>query len=205
MLKESAPWDKEVWWVKLCEQYPRVLGFFRNHHFPDKGADDLAQDTYVRAIQRFNDLEALGTLDNWILTIDDLGHWILKTAENVWRNELRYRGASKREAPIVSLEELDPNGDAMALKVLKAFEDFDVPSPLDKLLTDRCLAAVKRCIATLEPTTRQCMWLRHFQERTYKEMAIILQIPEGSVKSQLHKGRRVVRECYEQWLARGEP
>ncbi len=54
----------------------------------------------------------------------------------------------------------------------------------------RLLAA----IATLDPPLREIIELRHFQDLSYREIADILDCPEGTVMSRLYRARRSLRE-----------
>ncbi len=53
--------------------------------------------------------------------------------------------------------------------------------------------AVRRGIEALEPPLREIIELRHFQEASYEEIAMILDIPAGTVMSRLYRARRALR------------
>ena len=177
---------------ELHENYGRVLGFFRSRGFPDDEARDLTQETFCRAIRRIHTLRVPAAL----------GDWILRIAANVGKNEIRHRRASKRDATKVSLGAPDPGGEVAVLATLEA---QDVPDPLDELLAAERLAAVLLCLDELQPRTRRCLMLFFFQNRTYQEIADLLQIPIGRVRSHIHRGRRSIKRCFERRLGQGGP
>lgn len=53
--------------------------------------------------------------------------------------------------------------------------------------------AVRRGIEALEPPLREMIELRHFQEASYEEIGMILDIPAGTVMSRLYRARRALR------------
>src|SRR5262245_30220625 len=68
--------------------YGRVYGFFKSRDFADDEALDLTQETFFRVFQNMGNLRSQASLDSWILRI----------AANVWKNEIRYRHAGRRDA-----------------------------------------------------------------------------------------------------------
>ena len=67
----------------------------------------------------------------------------------------------------------------------------DMPSPLtaDPELTD-----MRRAITTLPPQMRETLELRLRDELTYEEIAVVLEVPVGTIRSRLHTSLRLLRE-----------
>ena len=172
--------------------HSRVAGFFRSRGFPQEDALDLTQETFIRVFQNMDKLRSLASRDAWVLRV----------AANVWKNELRYRNAGKREAGEVSLD--DAATDSQAVE-LAALEEKNSPSPLDEALVSERLGAVEKCLEKLPPRMRRCLVLHVFQERKYQEIADLLEISIQSVKSHIHQARQHLGECVARRLARGEP
>jgi RNA polymerase sigma-70 factor, ECF subfamily len=184
-------WGEELG-ILLQESYGPVLGFFRSRGFPDDEARDLTQETFCRATRKIHSLRSTAAFGSWILGI----------AANVWKNTLRHRKAAKRDAPEVSLDGLDPGGEVTTLMALEA---RGAPSPLDELLTAECLEHARACLDALQPRTRRCLVLYVFQQRSYQEIADLLQISVPRARSHIHKGRRALKKCFELHLAQGGP
>lgn len=69
------------------------------------------------------------------------------------------------------------------------------PSAVDKLEREEVRKKVQDCINKLEPECREAIVLRDIQGFPYDEMAGILNIAEGTVKSRLFRAREAVRDC----------
>jgi len=72
--------------------------------------------------------------------------------------------------------------------------DPDAEVPLDPLLADERAQAFRRALARLGANDREILVLRHYRELSYKELAHVLAIPEGTVMSRLFHARRRLRE-----------
>jgi len=57
--------------------------------------------------------------------------------------------------------------------------------------------SVQRALSELSPTLRSVLVLREMHELSYEEIAQILHLPVGTVRSRLHEGRRRFREIWE--------
>jgi RNA polymerase sigma-70 factor (ECF subfamily) len=62
----------------------------------------------------------------------------------------------------------------------------DVPGPLSQMQEDERREWVKSAISRLPDTLRQTLILAYYQDLKYREIAEILKIPVGTVKSRLH-------------------
>jgi RNA polymerase sigma-70 factor (ECF subfamily) len=56
---------------------------------------------------------------------------------------------------------------------------------------------VKHCIALLEPEFREVLVLRDVEDLSYEEIVEVTRLPEGTVKSRLHRARAMLRERVE--------
>jgi RNA polymerase sigma-70 factor, ECF subfamily len=146
--------------------YSLALSLTGNPH----DADDVAQDAYVRAYR------ALRTYPASRIRSLQVRAWLAKIALNVWRNKLRTRRdagefddrlpADPREAP-----------DARA-------EGSDSARRLRALLSQ------------LPDRYRLAVVLRHAYDLPYAQAASVLGIPVGTLKANVHRGTRMLREAY---------
>jgi RNA polymerase sigma-70 factor (ECF subfamily) len=170
----------------------RVHGFFKSRGFAEDEALELTQETFVRVFQNMDNLRSPASL----------GSWILRIAANVWKNEIRYQKAGKRDAREVSLDSAETDGEEAEIAAL---ETTDTPDPLEEVLADERLGAVKKCLEALPPRMRRCLVLHVFQERKYQEIADLLELSIQSVKSHIHQARQRLGECVDRRLAGGAP
>jgi RNA polymerase sigma-70 factor (ECF subfamily) len=140
-------------------------------------AEEIAQDALVRAYR------ALAGYPAERIEALSLRPWLYQIAVNVWRN--RVRRARLRE---VSLE-----GDDGATA-------FDLPAAADAQPERQAEANERRrelaaLVAGLSPRYRVAVTLRHVYELTYPEIAETLEQPVGTVKANVHRGVRILREA----------
>ena len=136
-------------------------------------AEDLVQETYLRAFRAAGQFEPGTNLKAWLFTI----------LHNAARNRLRDRA---REAVTfdsvtvdraIDLHPFGPGGQAP-----------DTPETL--LLRDILDPDVQAAIDGLPDPFRQAVWLRDVEEFSYAEIAAMLAIPVGTVMSRISRGRR---------------
>ena len=145
--------------------YGYALVLARNH----AEAEDLVQETYVRAIRAMRRLNSDSNVKGWLFTI----------LRNIWLNQLR----RQRTARIVAIDEeenetncAETANDPYSLYVSK-WELEQVRDAIQQLPTDFC----------------QIILLREFEELSYQEIAAILDCPAGTVMSRLARARTKLR------------
>jgi RNA polymerase sigma-70 factor (ECF subfamily) len=56
------------------------------------------------------------------------------------------------------------------------------------------LSSVEKAVSTLPPNEKTAVILRHFDERSYDEIAGLMDCPVGTIKTYLYRGRRMLRD-----------
>jgi RNA polymerase sigma-70 factor (ECF subfamily) len=141
-------------------------------------AEDLLQETYLRAYAHYDGYRE-GT---------NLKAWLFRILKNGFINGYRQRKAGPREVDLVE------RGGASFETVL---EDV-IPSaatPEDELLDRTLDGDVARAIGVLPEDFRIVVELVDLQDFSYREVADILEIPLGTVMSRLYRGRRLLEEA----------
>ncbi len=72
------------------------------------------------------------------------------------------------------------------------------PTVLDRIGQQESIARVQRGIARLSEAHREILSMRHFQDLTYVEMSMLLEVPEGTVMSRLYRARRALVRVLEE-------
>ena len=129
-------------------------------------AEDMAQDVFIRIWKALPGFRGQSALSTWIYAI----------TRNTCLTTLK-KGAMKRES---SLEE--PN-------VARAAEEAGVP-PARHAEID-----VLRFLDQLPERHRQVLRLYYMEERSYEEVACLLEWPMGTVKTYLHRARKELAEA----------
>ncbi len=168
-------------------------------------ADDLYQDTFLTAAKIAGRLDADGTLKNTLLSI----------AVNLWRNRCRKLSLRQRiTGPVASLEYLRetggfhaatgaweaggrPNG-KNASPSAGSFSGSEPTSglsgPLDEVIAREEAQTVRQAVASLPNRYRLPVLLFYMEDMKIPEVAAILQIPAGTVKSRLHKAKKLLAQ-----------
>jgi RNA polymerase sigma-70 factor (ECF subfamily) len=141
-------------------------------------AEDLAQETFIKV---------LNAIDSY-RPEHKFSSWIFKIANNAAIDHLR-----RRELETLSLEGApdaitSERQEATALQVRDRTE-----SPLEELEARELGSQIERAIAALRPEYRSCIMLRHVEGRAYEEIAEILGLPLGTVKTYTHRARAELR------------
>ena len=143
-------------------------------------AEDLVQDTLMRAWDRIGSLENTDRIRPWLFTI--LVHL---------HNEQSRKQARRRKlAPVVDLDE--------------SFDELVAStgaSPLDTLIRQSAVAAVRDALEQVPDVYAVALEMRAFDGLSYKEIAAILEIPEGTVMSRVGRGRRILAGLLSEWRA----
>lgn len=143
-------------------------------------AEDLAQDTFIKV---------LNNIDRYRPEFK-LSSWLFKIANNVAIDHLR-----KRQLETVSMEG-SPHAATAAEVEATSFEiAAEQESPLDEMEARELGSSIERAIAALRPEYRSCIMLRHVEGRSYEEIAAILDLPLGTVKTYIHRARHELRDA----------
>ena len=133
-------------------------------------AEDLVSDTILRAFDRSEQYQLGTNMRGWLFTI--LYHLFVTRKERIDRREVPFEGEDGR-SPFEGVAEDDPEG---------RFYD----SLVDEEIT--------RAIDALPEEYRSAVVLSDVHDFRYDEIAEILEIPVGTVKSRLFRGRRILRK-----------
>ena len=134
-------------------------------------AEDLVQDTYLKAFRAADSFEPGTNLRAWLFTI----------LHNSARNRARDRA---RERVTVDSDIVERAADAPGAG--------DVETPETLLLHDTLGPDLQAAIDALPEAFRQAVWLRDVEEFSYAEIAGMLEIPAGTVMSRISRGRRML-------------
>ena len=128
-------------------------------------AEDVVQETFVRVYQHRQSFNFQHCFSTWIYTI----------ALNLARNELRKRKKFK----FLEISEMQGNEKEFAI-------EMKLPTRLPEIL--------KAAIAELPEKYKTAFVLRDIQEFPYEEVATILSVPLGTVKSRVNRARMMLRD-----------
>jgi RNA polymerase sigma-70 factor (ECF subfamily) len=143
-------------------------------------AHDLAQEVLVKVYQ---------VLDRYDPQFK-FSTWLFRVAQNAAIDQIR-----RRRLKLVSLRQEDDEGDG---------RDWDLPSPergpYGEMRNRERGDAIQEAIDTLPWEYRELILLRHFGELPYDEIAHLKQMPLGTVKNKLFRGRQMLKDKLQEFL-----
>lgn len=169
--------------IQELEQCIRLYGkdiySFCMHLTKEKtSADDLYQDTFLEATKK---LEAIRYEDN-------PKSYLLSVAIRLWRNRVRKRAWRNRIVP--------QNVDTEAEQAKS-----DCPDMSESVIADEEKRMLWKAIDRLDDRYRIPLLLYYMEELGIAEIAGLLAIPEGTVKSRLHKARKLLEKELEDYYS----
>lgn len=147
-------------------------------------ASDIAQEAFVRAWNNLKSFRGEAAFSTWVFRI----------VTNVFLDERKRVRARKEHR---SLDEvLSPSGSGGANGgdgvMTRQFEDR-APSPQDRVEQQERLSLLENAIAGLPEAQRVMIVLYHTQGKSYEEIAEIMSLPMGTVKSRLNRARLALK------------
>jgi len=175
----AARRGEETAYRELVRRYERpvfslIYRMVRNREL----AEDLAQETFIKV---------LNALDSYRPEYK-FSSWVFKIANNAAIDHLR-----RRELDTLSLEG-SPHADTPQMVEATALQIGDrSETALEEVANRELGGEIERAIAKLRPEYRTCILLRHVEGRAYEEIAEILNLPLGTVKTYIHRARNELR------------
>ncbi len=160
--------------AQIVNRYQQPLrSFFLTQTGDPALSDDLAQETFVRVWERLKSFRQLSSFSTWLYRI----------AYNLWYDEVR------RSRPVLSLD--GPDGPPPEAElVLQTDRQQDVSR-------QTIVRWVRRSLALMDEPERTCLTLFYLQEQPTKAIARIMDMPEGTVRSHLSRGRNRLKAILE--------
>ncbi|HKU61253.1 MAG TPA: sigma-70 family RNA polymerase sigma factor [Gemmatimonadales bacterium] len=170
---------REAAYRELIRRYERPVFALLFRMVRDRElAEDLSQETFIKALNAIESYRPEFKFSSWIF----------KIANNAAIDHLR-----RRELDTLSLDgsphaETPEAMQATALQIGARQE-----SPLDTVEAKELGSEIEEAIGRLRPEYRSCILLRHVEGRAYEEIAEILDLPLGTVKTYIHRARNELR------------
>ena len=132
-------------------------------------AEDIVQDTLIKVWNRRSDWEDIDSIEAFSLTI----------CRNLSLDRIK-----KKENDNNSLEDV------------KGVEPLSSSNPQDRMIQADRVNLIRQIVDSLPEKQRSCMQLGDFEGKSYKEIAVILDITEEQVKVNIFRARQAVKQRY---------
>lgn len=156
-------------WEEIVSLYSRRI-FNLAYRFTSsvEAADDLTQEVFIRIYK---------TLDQFDPKQGNLSSWLMRLARNLIIDDYRHRQRNPQNSYADDVEDHTFHLRAVGTSAQKEMERREI------------CAQVQDGIDKLPSDLRTCVILRDIEELSYKEIVDALDIPEGTVKSRINRGR----------------
>ncbi len=158
-----------VAWEEIVSGFSRRI-FNLAYRFTSSidAAEDLAQEVFIRIYR---------TLDQYDPKQGDLANWLMRLARNLIIDDYRHRQRNPQNTMADTVDDHQYHLRAVGTSAQKEMERREIA------------AQVQEGIDKLPSDLKTCVILRDIEEMTYQEIVDVLQIPEGTVKSRINRGR----------------
>lgn len=164
----------------MGRHHPRILAVVRRQMNNDIDAEDIAQDTFIRAHRGLANFRGDSSLATWLSRI----------AMNLTRNHYWYFFRRHRQNTL-SLNQ--PLNEQMPYH-LPELVATDSPSPLRETIHSEFIDLIARCLDELEPPHREILRMRYLLHYSYEQIGAELHLNFGTVKSRMARARAKLRK-----------
>jgi RNA polymerase sigma-70 factor (ECF subfamily) len=175
-----AQQGREDAYRELISRYERPVFSLIFRMVRDKEtAEDLAQETFIKV---------LNNIDRYLPEFK-FSSWLFKIANNITIDFLR-----RRQIDTISIEGAPDAVTAESKRATAIALASGGESPLQELESKELGEQIEKAIGKLRPEYRACILLRHVEDYSYDEIAEIVKLPLGTVKTYIHRARAELRE-----------
>lgn len=163
----------------IIRRWERPLFSFAYRYTQNEDATrDIVQETFARVYVKRERYDSAYPLSSWIFTI----------AANLCRNKARWH----RRHPEVSIDSSgeERTGECSILETLAA----DAPSPTACAEEEEELELLKSAVMALPHDLRTTVLLHHYENLSYKEIAVIVGCSARGVETRLYRARKLLRK-----------
>jgi RNA polymerase sigma-70 factor (ECF subfamily) len=162
----------------LVERYQdRIYGVIARLVPDAEAARDLTQESFLKAYKGLAGFAGGSSFYTWLYRI----------ARNVVTSQLRHEAARPKIAASLDADE----GERAPLRLVTAASG---PDPVQTAVEAERKKLLLQALASLQPEFREIILLRDFEDRSYEEIAELLDLPDGTVRSRLHRARCELRD-----------
>ena len=159
---------------KCIEKYGNDIYAFCLHlAYSQQEAEELYQDTFLKAMELLHGIEAENNPKSYLLSI----------TIRLWKNQKRKYAWRKRIAGFSSLEEETQEAEPGSGYSLE-----------EEVLKKEQLRQLRQAVKELDYKYRMTVCLYYMEEMPIADIAKILRLPKGTVKSRLYKAREILKK-----------
>lgn len=163
----------------ILEYGKDIYAFCRHITCSRQAADDLYQDTFLKAIELSSRIDEAGNLKSYLISV----------AIRIWKNRKRKYAWRKRIA------------DTQVFTEEQGMElEGETPTPEEQIISREESRLVRDAVDRLPDKIKIPVLLYYMEELSVSQIADLLKIPEGTVKSRLYQARKKLEKELEDVL-----
>jgi len=158
--------------IRLCHSkaYAVAFRYMKN----EQDAMDVVQETYVRLFLKLKTFSYKSRFETWLIRI------VINCCYDALRKQKKERCVGEDVSEVIDfIEEAGPLG------------EYEHPEQA-VILAER-QAVLQRAVDALVPDHRDVIILREYEQYSYEEIADILNVSQGTVKSRIHRAKQALR------------
>ena len=175
LVRRCISGDASAWEELVRQQNRRIYNICYRFTGSASDAEDLTQEVFIRLYRTMSSYEPdKGSFTTWLTTLT--------------RNMLVDHFRRTRQERLTDSMDAAPAADEDAPTLSEKIEDR-APSPDARLASKETQRMVQQALQKVSPDLREAVILRDLQDMDYKDIALTLKVPEGTVKSRSNRGR----------------
>jgi len=188
LVRRCVAGDAAAWEEIVRRYHRRIYNICYRFAGSADDAQDLTQDVFIKMYKTLSSYEVdRGAFMTWVTTI----------TRNLLVDHFRKTKADRLTDSLDSA----PSEHEDAMPLSDQIADKGLP-PDARVQTREAAEAVHEALQKLSPELREAVILRDLQDMDYREIATVLKVPEGTVKSRINRGRaelaRLLQRTYRQ-------
>ncbi len=175
LVRQCIGGDQEAWCDLVTQQHRRVYSICYRFTGCAGDAEDLTQDVFLKVYRNLLSFDASrGSFPTWITTMTRnlLVDHFRRTRLDRATDSIHAGSDPETDGPSIEDQLRDPG-----------------PSQVDHVAGLELRVRIQAALQQISPELREAVILRDLQDMDYKEIAEVLRIPEGTVKSRISRGR----------------
>lgn len=159
----------------LVEQYgDSIYRYCKGLAYTPEDAEDLYQQTFLKALELHKKISLKKNPKAYLMSI----------TSNLWKNHKSRYARRMRIAPVISTE-------IEGIQIEDVRSEHDV---LEHIVKEEQLSCLRECVEQLPEKQKQVILLFYAGELPLEDIARVLKIPKGTVKSRLHSAKGQLRK-----------
>jgi RNA polymerase sigma-70 factor, ECF subfamily len=172
---------------ELVEKYKQPVFNMIYRTLPDAAeAEDLAQTVFIQVYKAAHRYRVEAKFSTWLFTI----------ARNLCLNEIRRRSRHRADSLDASIS---PEDDGPS----RQFEDIRSVAPPDRLIQEELVSKVSEAVQALPEVQRTALMLFQEEDKSYEEIADVLDCSLSATKSLIHRARETLKQRLKPYLKTG--